>query len=59
MFQGFGRAKVAPIHINIDHKVKSVQQNRRPMAFHYAERLKGHQEKLKKKGIISGQLGPK
>ena len=57
LFQGLGRAKVDPIHIEVDKKVKPIQQRRRPIALHYVDKLNKHLEELKQAGVISGPLG--
>ena len=56
MFLGLGRAKVDPVHIDIDKTVKPVRQKRRPVAIHYRQRMKDNLEELKKEGTISGPL---
>ena len=56
LFQGIGKAKVDPIHIYIDEKVKPVQQKQRKVAFHYMERLRAHLDELCANGVISGPL---
>ena len=58
LFTGLGRAKVEPVHIEVDPKVKPIQQKRRNIALHYVERLKAHLTELKQEGVISGPLGP-
>ena len=57
LFTGIGRAKVEPVHIDVDPAVKPMQQKRRPMAFHYVEKFKAHLEELKAAGVVSGPLG--
>jgi hypothetical protein len=57
LFTGLGRAKVEPVHIEVDPKVKPIQQKRRTIALHYVDRLKKHLVELKKEGVISGPLG--
>ena len=47
LFTGLGRAKVEPVHIQVDPKVKPIQQKRRTIALHYVDRLKKHLEELK------------
>ena len=56
VFQGIGQATVEPVHIEIDSKVKPVQQKRRPIAIHYRERFQEHLEELYKAGVVSGPL---
>ena len=58
LFSGLGRAKVEPVHIEVDKKVKPIQQKRRTIALHYVDRLKKHMTELKEEGVISGPLGP-
>ena len=58
LFTGLGRAKVEPVHIEVDPRVKPIQQKRRNIALHYVDRLKKHLNELKKEGVISGPLGP-
>ena len=55
LFTGIGRAKVEPVHIDVDPAVKPTQQKRRPMAIHYLEKFKAHLEELK--SVVSGLLG--
>ena len=38
LFKGLGRAKVEPMNIEVDQKVKPVQQKRRNIALHYIDR---------------------
>jgi hypothetical protein len=38
VFQGLGKAKVDPIHIEINHDIKPVQQKAIPIALHYRDR---------------------
>ena len=57
MFTGIGRAKVEPVHIDVDPTVRPIQQKRRPMAIHYVEKFKAHLEELKEAEIVSGPLG--
>ena len=40
LFTGLGRAKMEPVHIEVDQWVKSVQQKRRNIALHYIDRLR-------------------
>ena len=56
LFQGLGLAKVEPVHIDVDSKVKPIQQKRRPIALHYVDRFKKHLEELKQEKVISGPL---
>ena len=56
VFKGLGRAKVEPIHIEIDPNVKPVQQKRRPIALHYQEKFRKHIEELKAQGTVDGPL---
>ena len=58
LFIGLGRAKVAPVHIEIDPKVRPIQQKKRNIALHYVDRLRKHLKELKQEGVISGPLGP-
>ena len=58
LFTGLGRAKVEPVHIEVDPRVKPVQQKRRNIALHYVDRLREHLAELKREGVISGPLGP-
>ena len=58
LFMGLGRAKVEPVHIEVDKKVKPIQQKRRNIALHYVDRLRKHLAELKEEGVISGPLGP-
>ena len=46
------------LHIEVDPRVKPVQQKRRNIAVHYVDRLRKHLDELKKAGVISGPLGP-
>ena len=46
LFQGVGKAKVEPIHIFMDDKVKPKQQKQRKVAQHYMERLIKHLDEL-------------
>ena len=50
VFQGIGRAKVEPVHIEVDPSVKPVQQKRRPIPLRYVEKFKDHIEELKEAG---------
>ena len=56
VFKGIGVAKVDPVHIEINKKIKPVQQKRRPIAIHYLEKFKEHIEELRNAGVISGPL---
>ena len=58
LFTGLGRAKVEPMHIEVDQKVKPIQQKRRNIALPYVDRLREHLAELKREGVISGPLGP-
>ena len=58
LFKGLGRARVQPVHIEVNPRVKPIQQKRRNIALHYVERLKKHLGELKEEGVISGPLGP-
>ena len=40
LFTGLGRAKMEPVHIEVDQRVKPVQQKRRNIALHYIDRLR-------------------
>ena len=57
LFTGIGRAKVEPVHIDVDPAVKPIQQKRRPMAIHYVDKFKAHIEELQAAGVVSGPLG--
>ena len=57
VFEGLGKAKVEPVHIEIDPNVKPVQQKRRPIAVHYRKPFKEHVEELVKAGVVT-HLGP-
>ena len=59
LFQGLGKAKVEPIHIEVDPDVTSVQQKKRPIAFQYKQRFKEHIEELQKEGVVSEPLDTK
>ena len=37
LFTGLGRARVEPVHIEVDQRVKPVQQKRRNIALHYVD----------------------
>ena len=56
LFEVLGRAKVDPIHIKIDPKVRSIQQKGKPIALRYVVSLNKHLAELKRK-VISGLLG--
>ena len=59
LFTGLGRAKVEPMNIEVDQKVKPVQQKRRKIALLYVDRrLREHLAELKREGVICGPLGP-
>ena len=58
LFTGLERAKVEPVHIEIDSKVRPIQQKRRNIALHNVDKLKKHLRELKQEGVISGPLGP-
>ena len=45
-----------PIHIEVDDRIKPVQQKRRPIAIHYLDKFKAHLEELKEAGVVSGPL---
>ena len=47
LFTGLGRAKVEPVLIEVDQRVKPVQQKRRNIALHYVDRLRDHLAELK------------
>ena len=59
VFNGLGRAKVEPIHIEIDPSVRPVQQKQRRIALKYKERFRKHLEELKAEGVIEGPLKSK
>ena len=40
LYTGLGRAKVEPVHIEVDKKVKPIQQKRRNIALHYVDWLR-------------------
>ena len=46
LFTGLGRAKVEPMHIEVDQNVKPFQQKRRNIALHYVDRLREHLAEL-------------
>ena len=56
VFQGIGAALVDPIHIEVDERVKAVQQKRRPIAIHYLDKFKDHIEELHRAGVVSGPV---
>ena len=58
VFDGLGRAKVNPIHIEVDPEVKPIQQKQRQIALQYVEKFKDHLEELEQAGVITGPLGP-
>ena len=45
------------MYIEVDPKIKTIQQKRRPIALQYKEKFKKHLEVLQAKGVISGPLG--
>ena len=45
LFTGLGQAKVELVHIEVDPRVKPVQQKRRNIALHYVDRLRKHLDK--------------
>jgi transposase InsO family protein len=57
VFEGLGRAKVDPIHIEVDPNIKPVKQKERRIALHYKEKFKEHLKELKEAGVVSGPLG--
>ena len=57
VFEGLGLAKVDPIHIAVDPKVKSVQQKPRPIALRYVDKSNEHIKELEAAGVVSGPLG--
>lgn len=56
MFQRLDKAKVEPIHIDIDRTVKSIQDKQRPIALQYKTLFRQHIEELEKEGVVSPQL---
>ena len=56
IFKGIGRAKVEPVHIEVDPEVKPKQQKRRPIAIHYVDRFKAHLMELQEAGVVTGPL---
>ena len=59
LFTGLGRAKVEPVLIEVDQRVKPVQQKSWKIALLYVDRrLREHLAELKREGVISGPLGP-
>ena len=57
VFEGLGLAKVDPIHIAVDPKVKPVQQKPRPIALRYVDKFNAHIKELEAEGVVSGPLG--
>ena len=49
-------AKVEPVHIEVDERIKPVQQKKQPIALHYVDKFKAHLEELKKAHMVSGPL---
>ena len=58
LFKGLGKAKVQSVHVEVDPKIKPIQQKRRNITLYYVERLRKHLKELKEEGVISGPLGP-
>ena len=56
VFNGLGRAKVDPVHIEVDESVKPIQQKDRPIAIHLKDKFKKHIEELKGVGVVEGPL---
>ena len=56
VFKGLGRAKVEPVHIEVDPSVKPVQQKRRTVAFKYQEKFRRHIQELQEVGTVEGPL---
>ena len=57
VFEGLGLAKVDPIHIAVDPKVKPVQQKPRPKALRYVDKFNEHIKELEAAGVVTGPLG--
>ena len=59
VFQGIGRASVAPIHIYTKPNSKPRQQKQRPVALHFKERMEDHVKELVAGGVVDGPLDSK
>ena len=56
LFQGLGKANVAPVHIKTDPSIQPIQHKQRPIAWQYKDKFEEHIEELQKEGVVSGPL---
>ena len=57
LFEGIGKARIAPIHIYTKKGRKPVAQKQRTVAHHYLEPLRKHLDELLTGDVIEGPLG--